>query len=182
MLTITLPKQEVWDEAAERFYDIPGATLQLEHSLLSISKWEMHTHKPFLDKKDKTTDEIKLYIRYMTINKNVDDRVYEMLTDEHYQIINSYISDPMTATSIPDGTSKGNAETPTSELIYYWMISFNIPFECQKWHLQRLLTLIRVCSYKNTDPKKRPRMTRAEMLRQREQLNNQRLAQFGTTG
>lgn len=156
MLQITIPSQELWDERHERFIQTKEQTIRLEHSLVSLSKWESKWHKPFLNEKNKTEPEIRDYVRCMTITQNVDPNLYFSLTKENIDEINAYIEDPHTATTIREEKQNvRNREFITSELIYYWMIALNIPFECQTWHLNRLLTLIRVCNIKNNPPKKR---------------------------
>lgn len=156
MLTITVPETEFFDENREEFFYKKAVTLQLEHSLVSLSKWESKWHKAFLGKKEKTNEELVDYIRCMTLTQNVDPEVYNRLSVENYDAIEAYIKDPMTATYLhEDKQSKGSKDVMTSELIYYCMISYNIPVEFQKWHLSRLMTLIQVCQIKNTPPKKR---------------------------
>lgn len=162
MLTIVVPEQtkEYFDEETNTFYKVhnPEVTLHLEHSLLSIAKWESKYCKAFLKSQRKTEEEMFYYIKCMTINKNVDDSVYRNLTKQNIKEINDYINAKMTATHvhIPGQQSNrpGQKDTPTSELIYYWMIACNIPFECQKWHLNRLMALIKVCEAKQTKPVK----------------------------
>ena len=156
MLTITIPEQELFNELTNEFVRTKSHTIQLEHSLVSLSKWESKWNKPFLSKDDKTIEQTLDYIQCMTITQNIDPMVYRFLTDENIRDINDYIDAPMTATTFPD---KGypSREIITSEIIYYWMISLNIPMECQKWHLNRLLTLIRVCNVKNAPAKKMSR-------------------------
>ena len=150
MLTITIPAREMFDDKTQRFLSTKEQTLQLEHSLVSLSKWESKWNKPFLSKDEKTTEETLDYIRCMTITQNVDPDIYNGLTSSNIESINKYIDAPMTATTFHNDNQKGRGrEIVTSELIYYWMISHNIPMECQKWHLNRLLTLIRVCNVKN---------------------------------
>lgn len=182
MLRIVIPaSQELWDERTEQFIESSKEqTLQLEHSLLSVSKWESKWNKAYLGKKSKTTEEVIDYVRCMTITQHVDPEVYDRLTPENYDEIGRYIEAPMTATYFPDSKVMGRTlETVTSELIYYWMISLNIPFECQKWHLNRLLALIRVCSIKNTPPKK---MSRSEIMSRNRALNEARKQQLHTKG
>ncbi len=180
MLRITVPSAELWDEAKQEFVHTHEQTLQLEHSLVSLSKWESKWHKAFLTKKDKSTEETLDYVRCMTITQNVDPTVYSFLSSENLDVINAYIENPMTATCFQDEKSGGiNRETTTAELIYYWMIAFNIPFECQKWHLNRLLTLIRVCSIKNRSPKKR---SKREIMQRNAELNAIRRQQMHTNG
>ena len=180
MLQITIPSTELWDERKEEFVYVKEKTLQLEHSLVSLSKWESKWNKSFLSSSDKTNEEIIDYIRCMTITQNVDPEVYTRLKNNVIKQIYDYINAPMTATVISD-TKRGSSsrEVITSELIYYWMIALNIPFECQKWHLNRLLTLIRVCEIKNTPPKS---MNRREIMNRNAALNAARRKQFNTKG
>lgn len=156
MLEIVLPAQECWDERKEEFVTLKAQTLRLEHSLVSISKWESKFKKEFLSKTEKTYEETLYYIQCMTITQNVNPETYLRLSVKDFKAINDYIEDPMTASSVRETPYPGgvNRERITSELIYYWMIALNIPFECQKWHLNRLLMLIRICNVKNTPPKK----------------------------
>lgn len=158
MLRLTVQTApEGWDEVKEEFVDATTQTLQLEHSLISLSKWESKWCKPFLSAEQKTTEEVVDYIKFMTLN-SVDPDVYMHLTAENFKQIDAYINAPMTATTFSENKQgKANREVITSELIYYWMVALNIPFECQKWHLNRLLTLVRVCNIKNQPPKKRSR-------------------------
>lgn len=181
MLKITLPAQEIWDERSEEFVTYKEQTLQLEHSLISISKWESKWHKSFL-KSEKTDEEILDYIRCMTVTQNVKEETYARLTENHLRKIYAYIDDPMTATTFYDDeeSKKPNNETITSELIYYWMIAQNIPVEFEKWHINRLIALIRVCSIKNAPPKKR--MSEAEIKRRNHALNEARKKQLNTKG
>lgn len=157
MLKITIPPLEIWDPIKEEFIILKKEqVLSLEHSLVSISKWESRWCKPFLSSTDRTYEETIDYIKCMTLTQNVDSEVYDRLDQKSIQRINMYIQAPMTATKIYEEEHKGapNREQLTSELIYYAMIANEIPFECQKWHLNRLLTLIRVCSIKNRPSKK----------------------------
>lgn len=158
MLPITIPATKLWDESKEEFIHVKEQTLQLEHSLVSVSKWESKWHKPFLNKSEKSLEETLDYIKCMTLTQNVKPEVYKCLTQENVKQINDYISNPMTASFILDEVKgKNSREQITSELIYYWMIALEIPFECQKWHLNRLLMLIRICNVKNQPPKKQSR-------------------------
>ena len=179
MLQITIPAMnDLWDERNQQFLSIKETTIQLEHSLLSISKWESKWNKSFINTKDKTEDELIDYIKCMTITKNVDPNIYVCLTAENIQEIVNYINAPMTATIIRD-TGKSNHEIVTSELIYYWMISLNIPVKFEKWHLNRLITLIRVCSIKNQPAKK---MSRGEIMQRNAALNAARKKRWNTKG
>lgn len=180
MLKITVPAAEFWDEIHEEFIYKKEQTLQLEHSLVSLSKWESKWNKAFLGKQEKTDEEILDYVRCMTLTQNVDPEVYTRLSAVNYLEINAYIEAPMTATYFSeDKQAKGNREVVTSELIYYWMISYNIPVEFQKWHLNRLLTLIRVCNIKNSPPKKR---SKRELMRRNAALNAARRSRLGSKG
>lgn len=181
MLTITIPKREFFNSKTNEFITIKEKTLQLEHSLVSISKWESKWHKAFLGKQEKTTEELIDYIRCMTITQHVDPNVYLGLTEKNIDEINAYINDPMSATIVPETKGKGSGDTVTSELIYYWMVSFNLPVEFQKWHLNRLLTLIKVCSAKSGSSSKK-KMTANEIRAHNRMLNEQRKAKLGTKG
>lgn len=180
MLQITIPAVELWDERKQEFVTTKEQTLQLEHSLVSLSKWESKWCKAFLSKQEKTFEETLDYIKCMTITQNVNPEVYNYLTNENIEEINKYIEAPMTATYFSDDkTVKPSREQITAELIYYWMIALNIPFECQKWHLNRLLTLIRVCNIKNQPPKKR---SIKEIMSRNAALNAARRKQLNTKG
>lgn len=180
MLTIVIPAMEMFDESKQEFINAKEQTLCLEHSLVSLSKWESKWCKPFLTKQEKTYEETIDYIKYMTLTPHVDPEVYNLLTNTNIAEINAYIKAPMTATTFSKDRSSGTGrEIITSEIIYYWMIALNIPFECQKWHLNRLLTLIKVCNAKNTPPKK---MNRREILNRNHAINEARKKQLNTTG
>lgn len=180
MLRITVPaSNELWDEKNQMFVTAKEQTLQLEHSLVSLSKWESKWCKAFFNS-DKTPEELVDYIKCMTLARNVPPEVYERLTAENIREINDYIEAPMTATYFSQEQRTGNSrEVITAELIYYWMIALNIPFECQKWHINRLLTLIRVCNIKNQPAKK---MSRRDILSRNAQLNAARRAKLNTKG
>ena len=178
-LTVQL-SPEGWDEKREEFVEAKTQVLQLEHSLVSLSKWESKWCKPFLSKESKTDEEVLDYIKYMTITQNINPDVYMHLTAENFKEIDRYINAPMTATTFSeDKNGKHSREIITAELIYYWMIALNIPFECQKWHLNRLLTLVRVCNIKNTPPKKR---SKRDTARRYAEMNAARKQQLNTKG
>lgn len=180
MLQIVIPAVEMWDESKQEFVAFKEQTLQLEHSLVSLSKWESKWCKPFLSKEEKTTEETLDYVRCMTLTQNVNPEVYNRLSKQNIEDINKYIEAPMTATTFSeDRTGRSNRERVTSELVYYWMIALNIPVEFQKWHLNRLLTLIRVCNIKNQPPKK---MSKRDIMSRNAALNAARKKQFNTTG
>ena len=181
MLTINIPiSPEGWDEDKQEFVEPKTQTLQLEHSLVSLSKWESKWQKPFYSKKEMTEEETVDYIKCMTLTKNVDPDVYNHLTNENIKDIMDYIGNPMTATTFSkEDKISNNRETITSELIYYWMIASNIPFECQKWHLNRLITLIRVCGVKSTPPKKR---SKRDIMSRNAAINASRRKQLNSKG
>ena len=180
MLTITIPETELWDETREEYIYTKRQTLQLEHSLVSISKWEGKWCKPFLSSNDKTLEETIDYVKCMTVTPNVKPEIYRCLSDENIEEINKYIAAPMTATWFSeDKTARPSREVITSEIIYYWMIALNIPFECQKWHLNRLLTLIKVCDRKNQPPKK---MSKNTIMSRNAALNAARRKKTGSKG
>lgn len=185
MLKIKIEAQELFDNEKQEFINVKEQTLLLEHSLVSISKWESKWKKPFLDTKknsDKTIEETIDYIKCMTLNSNVDDDVYNFLSEKNINLINNYIKDSMTATTFYNQDSVNkliSREIVTSELIYYWMLSNNIPIECERWHINRLLTLIRIFSIKNTPPKK---MNKNEIISRNAALNAARKKQLHTKG
>lgn len=180
MLRVTIPATELWDEVKEEFINVKEQTLQLEHSLVSLSKWESKWHKPFISKDTKTEEETIDYIKCMTITQNVDPKVYDFIPSNVRDEIKEYIDDKMTATWFADDKGgKSNSEQITSELIYYWMIAQNIPFECEKWHLNRLLTLIKVCNIKSQPTKK---MSKKALMSRNAALNAARRKQLNTRG
>lgn len=180
MLHITITAIEQWDEINEQFINTKEQKLSLEHSLVSLSKWESKWCKPFFSKQEKTQEQIIDYVRCMTITQNVDPEIYKYLSKDNLKQINDYIDAPMTATWFSeDKNKKGNNKQITSEIIYYWMIAFNIPFECQKWHLNKLMTLIRVCDIKNQPPKKR---SQKEIMSRNAALNAARRKRLNSKG
>ena len=178
---ITIPAcAEQYDEVNNRF--LPATkeqTITLEHSLVSLSKWEAKWKKPFLGREPKTVEEFIDYVRCMTLTQNVDPDVYTALTPKLIKEISAYIDENMTATTFQKGKSPMSHEIITSEIIYYWMVSYNIPFECQKWHLSRLLTLINVCDAKNAPQKK---MSQQEIIARNRSLNAARRKKLNTRG
>ena len=182
MLTITIPSIEGWDEETSEFVDVePSVTIRLEHSLLSLSEWESRWCKPLLTDQEKTEEELLDYIRCMALDKDLNPEVFNRLSPENVKEIYAYIYAPMTATTFRnDNTKKSGAkETITSELVYYWMVALQIPFECQRWHLNRLITLIRVCEVKNQPPKK---MSKNDIMRRNAELNAARRQKFNSKG
>lgn len=180
MLQITVPGVELYDEKNEEFIYLKERTLQLEHSLVSLSKWEAKWHKPFISKTNKTEEEVVDYVKCMTITQNVDPDVYTRLTKQNYDEIEAYINAPMTATTFKEGRlGKKGSGIVTNEIIYYWMVSLNIYKECEKWHLNRLLTLIRVCNEKNAPSKK---MSKSEIMKNNAALNAARRQKLNSKG
>lgn len=178
MLTIIVPAQDLFDEAKEEFIVVKEQKLQLEHSLVSISKWESKWKKPYLTKDKKTLEETIDYVRCMTITQNVNPNVYYALSAENYRDIQAYIEDPMSATTFSD-INKPSREIITSEVLYYAMFANNVPLECQKWHLNRLLNLLHIFSIKNQPEKK---MSRSQILERNRAINEARKAKLKTKG
>ena len=180
MLILKIPEQEYFDQSTKEFTYCKACTLKLEHSLVSISQWESKWKKPFLSVEPKTPEEFIDYIRCMTINQDVPNEVYEFLGYDNVKKIEEYIMDPATATTVSDRrkSSRAKSEIPTSELIYYWMVSNGIPFECEKWRLNRLLTLIKVCNAKGNPQQ----MSKAEIYAMNAALNGSRRASMGSAG
>lgn len=180
MLQLNIKGSEMFDERTNKRIYLKGTTLQLEHSLVSLSKWESKWKVPFLGN-DNLTQEMSIdYIRCMTITQHVDPNVYNFLTQENLDEVRAYIEDPMTATTFRNEGKKPNRGVTTAEIIYYWMVALQIPFDpCQKWHVNRLLTLIRVCDEKN-QPKKK--MSKREAMSRQRSLNAARKAKYNTHG
>ena len=185
MLKIVIPEREQWDEEKEVFIHTDKQVLQLEHSLVSISKWEAKWRKPFLKNNDEklSPEEFKDYVKCMTLTQNVKPEVYDSLTSDNTREISEYINSPMTATWFSEREKKSriNKQVITSELVYFWMISFQIPFECQKWHFNRLMTLIKICNESREDPEKN-KMSKRELMSRNRSLNEARKAKYHTRG
>lgn len=181
MLLITIPENEFFDDETQRFIKTKKQTLQLEHSLVSLYKWESKWKKPFLKKDYKmTNEEARDYIRCMTITQNVNPLVYNAITNSIVDQVNKYIEDPMTATWFKEEKhKKANNEIITAEVIYSWMIDLNIPFKCETWHLNKLLTLVRVCNARHAPPKK---TNAKEWASERRAINAARRKRLNTKG
>lgn len=182
MLQITIPETEFYDERTNEFVTVSKQELQLEHSLISISKWESKWHESFLSRKEPMTTEQSIdYIRCMTLNKNVDPKCYSVINQELIDKIGEYINNPMTATTFSEreGKKRGSRQIITSEVIYYWMTALQIPFECEKWHLNRLLTLVHVCDLKQQPSKK---MSKSAAMNQQRSLNAARRNRLHSKG
>ena len=183
MLILEIQPFEYYDEKNQEFVEVKKATkLVLEHSLVSISKWEMKYKKAYLSDRPMNEEEVLYYIKCMTISQNIDDSVYLGLSKDDIIKIKNYIEDDMTAVKFPDGISgqrQARRETYTSELIYYLMTANNIPVEFQKWHLNRLLTLLKVCAVKNTPPKRR---SKSQLTKDYAAINRANRAKFHTKG
>jgi len=180
MLTLSVVLSEGFDEENESFVPMKTFELEMEHSLVSLSKWERFFKKPFLSDKEKSSEETLWYVKAMCLTTEIPPEVFLKLSQKNVDEINAYISDPMTATTFREiPGQKPNREIMTSEVLYYYMIALGIPFECQYWHLGSLLTLIKVCNQKNAPSKKVPRR---EALERQRDLNRQRKEQLGTSG
>ena len=180
MLQVTIPASELFNEITNEFIPVGRQVLRLEHSLVSISKWESTWKKPFLTRDDKNLEETLDYVRCMTITQNVDPNVYRVIPSSVVDQIAEYISTPMTATTI--NVPKGNGRSGpimTSEVIYWWMAHYNLPIECEKWHFSRLTTLLTICDIRSKPPTK---MSQEEILIQNEALNKMRCAELHTRG
>lgn len=180
MLRILVSAEEIYNEETQEFTKVGGTTLEMEHSLLSLSKWESKFQKPFLDQVEKTSEEVLAYIYMMILTEDVSEDIIMQLSNENIQQIKDYIDSSQSATIFYDTQQRpGKKETITSELVYYWLLSFNIPFECESWHLNRLFSLIRICGIKNSSDNK---MSKKETAAYNKALNEQRRAQLGTSG
>jgi hypothetical protein len=180
MLKITVGGTESYNDLTEEFVIVDGTELQLEHSLVSLSKWEEIFEKPFLGHEKKTGEEVLTYVKCMCLDDDIPPAVFQQLSEANFTAINDYLNAKKTATWFSDqpGAPK-SSEVVTAELIYYWLTVFNIPWDAQYWHLNKLFTLIRICNVKQAKPKK---MSRAEEAQRRRELNEQRKRQLGTTG
>lgn len=180
MLKIVVGSRENYDESSSEFVSEGGTAIELEHSLLSLSKWESEFEKPFLGPTPKTSEEVIAYIQCMCLTENPPPGIFHNLSRENITQINDYIDAKMTATWFTEepGAPKSR-EVVTAELVYYWMTAFTIPFECERWHLNRLFTLIRICNIKQEKPKT---MSRTEIAARNRELNAKRKASFNTTG
>lgn len=192
MLVIKIPASEYYNNETNEFVNMPEYTLHMEHSLVSISKWEAEFEKPFLDETtERTTEETLSYIKYMTLEQNIPDIVYKTLSTENLKKINAYIEKKMTATWFREDNNKKpsknrgpfkRGEVITSELIYFWMIELNVPVDFQKWHINRLLTLIRVCNEKHKEANGDNKMSKKDIIARNKKLNAQRRAKMKTRG
>jgi hypothetical protein len=180
MLKIKIEGQEIFDEKENSFQTFDDVTIELEHSLISLSKWESKYQKPFLSSENKSPEEMLGYLQVMILTPDADPDVIFRCSQANIDEIRKYIDSPQSATTfgrMPE--RRGPGEVITSELIYYWMVVFTIPFECQYWHLNRLFSLIRICNVKNSKPKK---MSRNEIAQRNRELNSQRRKELNTTG
>jgi hypothetical protein len=170
---------EGFDSETSEFVALDAVTLEFEHSLVSLSKWESEFEKPFLSPDEKTPEEVLWYVMAMLVTPDVPPDVIARLQGEHIDAINAYINKKMSATWFSNRGESGPSEVITSELIYYWMVAHRIPFECQHWHLNRLLTLVRVCNEKNKPAEK---LSPQDIAARNRALNEQRRKQLGTSG
>lgn len=180
MLRIVVEENEVYDEEKNEFSVVGGIVLDFEHSLLALSKWESKYKKPFLSSEERTSEETFGYLEAMLLTPGVGLDVLLRSSSETLDKVQEYIQSSESATTFGEMPERrGRGETITSELIYYWLVAFNIPFECEKWHLNRLLSLIRICNMKNTPPKK---MSKSEIAQRNRELNAKRREKLGTSG
>lgn len=180
MLTLIVPGNEFFNEETQQFTTVGDVVLELEHSLVSLSKWESEFEHAFLGPDAKTSEEVVGYVKAMTLNTNVSSEVFSRLSAQNFTDVNVYIESKQSATTfgeMPKGSGRG--EIVTSELIYYWLVAFQIPFECEQWHINRLFALIRICNIKNGKQKK---MSKGQIAQRNRDLNNQRREQLGTAG
>lgn len=180
MLTIET-KTTLWDEELEEFKELTISTLDFEHSLASLSKWESKWETPFLSNEEKSSEQVYDYLFCMCLTPGVTREQVLGLSGDKFKEINDYIESQQTATTfaeLPNRRSSG--ERVTAELIYYWMVAFQIPWEAQYWHLNRLLALIRVCNSKQNG--KQHKMSKHEIAQRNRELNEQRRQQYATRG
>lgn len=177
-LTIKLEGKELWDENKQEFVNTQSKEITLEHSLVALAKWESKHHKYFIGNKDVTAPELIDYIKCMCITPVTDEDMMS-LSEDNIKTISEYINDPMTAHKFYNRNSRVGSGVTTSDLIYYWMIASNIPVEFENWHINRLLTLIRLCSSKQEKPKK---MSQAEIMRENARINAMRRSKLGSKG
>lgn len=178
MLEIVVKGGEMFNERTFEFYQTKDFTIKLEHSLVSIAKWEAKYHKPFFSKEKMEPSEYMDYIKCMTITQNVPEEVYQRLSNKNIKDILNYQQDSMTAMK-QTSKSKGGYAVITAETIYYWMISLNIPHEYEKWHINRLLALVEYVSLKNAPPEK---MSQREMMEMYRTENEKRRAKYKSKG
>lgn len=183
MLTITILGEEVFNEETMEFSSFGDIVLEMEHSLASLSKWEQKWQIPFLGPQDKTNEQLLDYIHCMILTPGVPDNIVSTMSQSNIDEIQKYIESPETATTFAkeSTTRKGNREIITSELIYYWMSAFKLPIQAETWHLNRLFSLIRIASIKNSD-KSGKKMPKHEIAARNRELNRQRREQLNTTG
>jgi hypothetical protein len=180
MLRLVVPEEELFDERTSEFINVDSVELELEHSLLSLSKWESFFEKSFLGTDDKTDEEVMYYVWCMVLDDRIDQSVLKRLSPQNLREINEYISSKQSATTFGEMPSRpGRGEVITAELIYYWMVAFTIPFECEAWHLNRLFSLIKICNIKNSKPQKQ---SKQDVAKRYQEINAQRKAKLGTTG
>lgn len=180
MLTLDIKGREYYDSDKEEFFKVPDTRITLEHSLISISKWESEFERPFMKDDVKSQDELLYYIKCMAVDCVVNDDILLSFSQNDYDTLKQYMAKNMTATTISNSNNnKRNRDIITSEVLYYRMIALQIPFECQYWHINRLLMLINVCSLKNEPGKK---LNKADLANQNRAINAARRNKLGTSG
>jgi hypothetical protein len=183
VLQLKVVIEEGFDDETQRFIDAESVTLELEHSLLSLSKWESKHEISFLSGKDMTDEQVRDYVHMMNSSGEIPPVVFSHMNAGHFEKINEYINAKMSATTFRETGQQRNIEVVTAELIYYWMIALDIPFECERWHLNRLTTLIKICNIKNApkDKQQSAGITK-DVISDRRALNEQRRREMGTSG
>ena len=185
VLDLSIPGQEYWDEDKCEFIYTKDTILHLKHSLISLTRWEQKYKRRFLDQGPDKPDEILYYIKCMTMNREpIDDLVYQSISENDYEKVKAYIKDPMSCTTVPKKKKKTDEEPEplSSELIYYYMTALQIPFDCEKWHLNNLLKLIELASYKNDPKDNKNKRSSAEIMRDYARINKANRARFHTKG
>jgi hypothetical protein len=179
MLRLEVRTAQGFNQETNEFVSLESFALELEHSLVSLSKWESKFKKPFLSPGTKSDEELRDYVRLMTLTPNVPEEIYRKLSEGNISSIDEYINDTMTATWFREKPAAESRRPVTAELIYYWMIALGVPFECQHWHLNKLFTLIRVCSDQQKPPEK---LSNAELAQRNRAENARRRAELGSSG
>ena len=180
-IRIRIPELHLFNEATNEFFDIRETYLTMEHSLVSISKWESKWHIPYLAPGEKTPEQALDYLRCMTITQNIQPGIYNYIPDTEMRRIKNYIEDSMSAYKFKEEEGKGRTKKAiTSDYLYFCMVTYRIPVEFERWHLNRLITLIQICSEEN-NPKKNKKSKR-RITSDYAALNAARRAKLGTTG
>lgn len=184
MLLITLEGDEVFNEETQEFSSVGDIDLHLEHSLVSLSKWESKHEVPFLGPQEKTSEQILDYIICMIQDPLIPEDLFNRMKQNQVNQIQEYINSPQSATTFTkDPYERPSREVITSELIYYWLAAFQISFEVETWHLNRLFALVRIAHIKSNESQKGgQKIPKHDIARRNRELNAQRRAQYDTSG